>query len=197
VPAMSRIEQTFCRSAPWRLVTQRLLLPWALHGAGLSGEVLEIGGGSGAMAEQVLERFPEVRMTITDYDEGMVASARERLARFGERVTVRTADATSLPFGDARFDALLSFIMLHHVLDWERALAEAVRVLRPGGTLAAYDLLSTGPTRWIHRIDGSRNRLMDLRELERRLSDLPLEGVHIRPALGRLAVRFHARTTKS
>ena len=74
-----------------------------------------------------------------------------RLSQFGDRVTARHADATALPFPDDAFDAVLSWVMLHHTLEWEKALAEAIRVLRPGGQLVGYDLLSTAPLRLLHR----------------------------------------------
>ncbi len=111
---MSAIEGAFCRSAPWRVLARRTVLPWALGGVGLSGEVLEIGGGSGAMAEGVAPLFPDVRLTVTDVDEDMVASARRRLAQRGN-VQVQPADVTALPFGDASFNAVTSYLMLHHV----------------------------------------------------------------------------------
>ncbi len=116
-----------------------------LQGERLDGEVLEIGGGSGAMAAELLRKCPDVRLTLTDYDEVMVGTARTRLGEFGERVSVRQADATRLPFADASFDTVVSFIMLHHVIDGEAAVAEAGRVLRPGGRLIGYDLLASRP----------------------------------------------------
>ena len=125
MPEMSRFAQVMCRSAPWRLFAGRVVLPWALQGKELHGDVLEIGCGSGAMAAEILRRFPDVRLTATDYDQSMVDVAAERLAPFGPRAEVRQADATSLPFDDASFDAALSFIMLHHVVDWERRLSSS------------------------------------------------------------------------
>lgn len=190
MPAMSAVEQAFCRSAPWRVFTQRLVLPWALDGRELDGDVLEIGGGGGAMAEQLLGRFQGTQLMVTDHDEAMVAPARPRLRRFGERVRVEPADATALPYADGTFDGVVSFIMLHHVLEWEKALAEAVRVLRPGGVLVGYDLLSTGVSRWIHRVDGSRNRLMQLHELREQLRGVKLDDVRCQPGLRGLVVRF-------
>jgi SAM-dependent methyltransferase len=193
MPTMSKVEAAFCRSTPWRLLAGRVILPWALQGRSLTGEVLEVGGGSGAMAAQLASRFPDLRLTVTDFDGAMVAGADERLRRFGSRVTAQQADATALPFESGRFDTVLSFIMLHHVVEWERAIAEAVRVLRPGGRLLGYDLLATGPARLIHRLDGSRNRLMGREELRPVLEDQPVDDVDVRPALGGLVVRFSAR----
>lgn len=152
MPEMVRIEQAFCRSGDWRWFARHLVLPWALQGEQLNGDVLEIGSGSGAMAAEVLRNFPEVHLTATDYDTSMVTADLGRLEEFGSRATARQADATELPFADATFDYVLSFIMLHHVFDWEHALRESARVLRPGGQLIGYDLLSTLPLRAFHRL---------------------------------------------
>src|SRR5262245_754912 len=50
MPAMSPFESAFCRGAGWRAFASRIVLPWALLGQRLDGDVLEIGGGSGAIA---------------------------------------------------------------------------------------------------------------------------------------------------
>jgi ubiquinone/menaquinone biosynthesis C-methylase UbiE len=189
MPEMSRPQQLVCRSAPWRFLAGRVVLPWALQGADLRGDVLEIGCGSGAMGVEVLRRHPAVRLTATDYDESMVDAARERLAPFGDRAEVRRADATDLPFPDAAFDTALSFIMLHHVINWEQALGELVRVLRPGGRLIGYDLLGDRGGRFMHGNE-SDTRRMRRTELQQVLRDLPVEEPTVRPAFGGLVARF-------
>jgi ubiquinone/menaquinone biosynthesis C-methylase UbiE len=189
MPEMSPFEQGFCRSAPWRWFARQVVVPWALQGERLSGDVLEIGSGSGAMAAELLQRFPDVRLTATDYDDSMVEVARDRLREFGDRVEVKQADATQLPFPDELFDAVVSLIMLHHVIDWEKALAEAVRVLRPGGRLLGFDLLASGPTQWLHQADRSTHRMVRWEEMRRATQDLPLLGFLNRSPAG-LMVRF-------
>lgn len=192
MPEMSTFESRFCRSAPWRAFTSRVVLPWALQGVSPAGEVLEIGSGSGAMAARLAERFPEMRLTATDYDEAMVAIARERLAGSGDRVTVERADATALHYEDGRFDAVLSFIMLHHVMDWEGALAEVARVLRPGGTLVGYDVVASAPARALHAVERETHRLASRREFQGRFAELPFEDVRLRRGGAGLVVRFRA-----
>jgi ubiquinone/menaquinone biosynthesis C-methylase UbiE len=189
MPEMSQFDQRFCRSAPWRWFARRVVVPWALQGEQLSGDVLEIGSGSGAMAAELLERFPDVRLTATDYGESMVESARDRLREFGDRVEVKQADAAQLPFPDESFDAVLSFIMLHHVIVWEKAIAEAVRVLRPGGRLVGYDLLASRPMHWMHNAERSTHRLIRFDELRRETQELPLLGV-LNRSPGGFTVRF-------
>ena len=192
MPAMSRIQSTFCRSAPWRLVARRIVLPWALPGSTLEGQVLEIGAGSGAMAEQVLESFASTTITATDYDDAMVDAITARLARFGGRAVARQADATALPFDAESFDTVLSWVMLHHTVDWEKALAEAVRVARPGGRVVGYDLLSSRPLRVLHR-DDHDIRLMSVSALREQAASLPLETADIRPTAAGNLVRFTRR----
>jgi len=192
MPEMTAVEQGFCRSAPWRWFARHVVVPWALQGEQLSGDVLEIGSGSGAMAAELLRRFPDVRLTATDYDESMVDVAREGLHEFGDRVEVKQADASRLPFPDESFDAVLSFIMLHHVIDWEKALAEAVRVLRPGGRLLGFDLLDSRPMHWLHRAERSSHRMMRWDQLRQTTQELPLLGV-LNTGTGGFTARFDLR----
>lgn len=178
VPVMSRLQSTLCRSGPWRFVSGGVLLRWALGGFEPTGDVLEIGGGSGAMAAELVARHPGVRsVTVTDVDPAMVDAAKARLSQ------AQVADATDLPFDDASFDVVLSFVMLHHTVRWEQAVAEAKRVLRPGGDLVGYDLLATKPLQALHRNDGDRLRLLRLDELRQHVD-------RAEPALAGQLVRF-------
>jgi SAM-dependent methyltransferase len=192
MPAMSRVERAFCTSSPWRGFSSHVVVPWVLDGRVLTGETLELGTGSGAMAEVLLERFPTMRLRATDVDPAMVESARNRLARFGSRVAVEQADTTSLPFATGQFDAVVSFIMLHHVINWEQALGEAGRVLRPGGTVFGYDLVDSWPARILHRLDGSPHRLATADAIRDRLIELGLHDVRAGSSLGGLVTRFSA-----
>lgn len=191
---MSRWELAFCRGAPWRLVARTLVLPWTLMGERLSGSVLEIGCGTGAMAAQILRRFPTVSLTATDVDPRMVERAREVLSPFEERAALQHADATALPYSEAEYDAVISILMLHHVGAWERALAEATRVLKPGGLLLVSDLLDGRLLRATERLAGSAGvRPMSWSGLHAVLRELPLTDVRARRT-GRALVRL--RTAK-
>jgi SAM-dependent methyltransferase len=193
MPTMSRVQAVFCRSRPWQTVAGNGMLPWSLQGFEPHGDVLEIGAGSGAMAAALLIRYGQLTMTVTDYDDEMVDVASTRLSQFGDRVTARHADATALPFPDGAFDVVLSWVMLHHTVEWEKALAESVRVLRPGGHVVGYDLLSTAPLRLLHRGDGDRLRMMRVNELRSAVRELPIDQAILTPGLAGFIVRFLLR----
>ena len=89
----------------------------------------------------------------------MTQTAATRLRGFAG-ASVKTADATAMPFPDDSFDSVVSCLMLHHIIDWERAVAEAARVLRPGGIFVGYDLTRTRLASLFHRLDGSPYRLI-------------------------------------
>ncbi|NMR31952.1 class I SAM-dependent methyltransferase [Crystallibacter degradans] len=190
MPKMSRIETAFCCSTSWRRFTGSVVLPWALQGNDISGDVLELGAGSGAMAAALLQRAPGIRLTVTDLDEGMLANARGRFPRPGPKV--QQADATALPFQSGSFDFVLSFLMLHHVLNWQAAVAEAARVLRPGGMLIGYDLTASQAAKLIHLVDRSPHRLVQPADLTAtaRLAGL---DISVRTGLMRQVMRFRAR----
>jgi ubiquinone/menaquinone biosynthesis C-methylase UbiE len=92
-------------------------------------EVLEIGCGTGLLLERM---GPFVRRAVgVDLSPGMLERARAR------GLEVHEGSATALPFPDASFDVSCSFKVLAHVREIETALAEMVRVVRPGGVAVA------------------------------------------------------------
>jgi ubiquinone/menaquinone biosynthesis C-methylase UbiE len=191
MPVMSAIEGAFCRSGPWRSFARRRVLPWALGGFNLQGDVLEIGGGSGAMADGVARSFPDARLTMTDVDETMVAAAGARLGGH-PNVRVEHADVTALPYGAGAFDVVTSYLMLHHVIDWLDALSEASRVLRPGGMFVGYDLTDTKLARAIHRLDGSPHKIIAPIELRDGLSVAGFVDVAVSVSVREHLMRFRA-----
>jgi ArsR family transcriptional regulator len=119
------------------------------------GAVLDIASGDGVLAELLARRAASV--TCLDYSQTVIAAARKRLAAQGN-VDFQVGDMHALPFAAARFDQ----VFLLHALTYSHtpatALAEAARVLRPGGrltlatiarhehaaTVAAYDHVNLG-----------------------------------------------------
>ncbi|MGG5817175.1 ArsR/SmtB family transcription factor [Falsiroseomonas sp. HW251] len=108
------------------------------------GALLDIGTGTGRLLELVAPRAD--RALGVDMSRDMLALARARLAERGvaDRAGVRQADMYRLPFADAAFDAVTMQMVLHYAEDPAAALAEAARVLKPGGTLLVADLAPHG-----------------------------------------------------
>lgn len=191
MPEMSALEGALCRSAPWTLVTSRVVLPWALQGRRPHGELLELGAGAGAMAAATANRFPDLRITVTDVDPAMVHAAHHRL-RGQPHIRVEHADVTALPYDDHSYDYVASYLMLHHVIDWRRALIEVARVLRPGGTFVGYDLTETRLARWVHRADQSPHKLIPPAPFESALIRAGFGNITIQRRLGGHVMRFVA-----
>jgi ubiquinone/menaquinone biosynthesis C-methylase UbiE len=77
------------------------------------------------------------KITAVDFSEIALTAARETIDRAGitDQVSLRQADLTSLPFHDASFDYVVSWGVLMHIPQLEKALSELARVLKPGGVL--------------------------------------------------------------
>jgi ubiquinone/menaquinone biosynthesis C-methylase UbiE len=144
------------------------------------------------MAAGTAEAFPDLKLVVTDIDPAMVKAARQRL-RGHPQVAVAEADVTDLPFEDGRFDVVASYLMLHHVIEWQQALAEASRVLKPGGTFVGYDLDRTRVAEWIHVVDRSPYLLIGHDELAPALTEAGFDQVRVARALGAHVTRFVAR----
>jgi len=144
------------------------------------------------MAAGTAQTFPDLRLVVTDIDPAMVRAARQRL-RGHPQVTVAEADVTDLPFEDGRFDVVASYLMLHHVIDWRQALAEAVRVLKRGGTLVGYDLDRTRAAEWTHIVDRSPYRLIKHDDFAPALKAAGFGQVRVTRALAGHVTRFVAQ----
>src|SRR5262249_39245728 len=94
--------------------------------------VLEVGCGAGFDAYEFCRHGADY--TGIDLAPENIERARKHLACYGFTPNGLQADAEHHPFGDGSFDLFFSNGVLHHVPDFARALSEARRVLRPGGT---------------------------------------------------------------
>jgi len=112
-------------------------------------------------------------------------------------VAVEQADVTMLPFDDASFDVVTSYLMLHHVINWAAALEEAARVLRPGGFFVGYDFTDTWFARAIHRADRSPHRILAADELEGGLEAVGFQDITVRTSYRDHVMRFRARAPRS
>jgi SAM-dependent methyltransferase len=95
--------------------------------------ILDVGCGSGALDRQLAERLGEgARIDAVDVNPFLLREAAELAADFGERIRFAPGSATALPFPDQTFDCVFSVTVLEEC-DAEKAIAEMVRVTRPGG----------------------------------------------------------------
>jgi ubiquinone/menaquinone biosynthesis C-methylase UbiE len=98
----------------------------------VQGRVLEVGCGTGLLLERLSCRGDAVGV---DVSAGMLKRASKRLSR-KDAANLVLADAQGLPFRDRSFDSAISTFALTAVPDLDSALAEMVRVVRDGGTVA-------------------------------------------------------------
>jgi ubiquinone/menaquinone biosynthesis C-methylase UbiE len=102
------------------------------------GDVLEIGVGTG----RNLPYYPDdARLTGMDLNPAMLTIARRRAANLGRTVDLRLGDAQALDLPDSRFDTVVATLALSSIPDHRRAIAEARRVLRPGGRFIVLDFV--------------------------------------------------------
>jgi len=100
-------------------------------------DVLDVGSGPGLLAAEIAERIaPSGSVAGIDPSPSMLAICAPRASA---SVTFAPGEATALPFADTSFDALTATQVYEYVPDLPAALAEARRVLRPGGRLLVLD----------------------------------------------------------
>ncbi len=139
-----------------RSFRERLLQPARLQ----PGEaVLDVGCGTGTLAIAAKRLVgPAGSVHGIDASPAMIARARTKARKAVAEVTFEDGLAESLPFPDARFDVVLSTVMLHHLPRTARqqGIREMGRVLKPGGRLLAVDFGGAprnrrGPLAHFHR----------------------------------------------
>jgi SAM-dependent methyltransferase len=134
------------------------LIVWEsiLDGLGLRGDerVVDLGCGRGAVLTAVARRLTTGRVTGVDLwstkdQSGNAIEVTRRNAELegvADRIEVRTGDMRALPLPDAAFDVVVSSLAIHNIpsrAGRAQAIAEAVRVLAPGGRIAIADIRRT------------------------------------------------------
>jgi SAM-dependent methyltransferase len=149
---MNENHAKLCPSPEWAAHIQDEVLPCLTRHADLGDDMLEIGPGPGAATEWLRHRVR--RLTALEVD---AAAADELAGRYaGCNVEVVAGDASQLGYPDGSFDSVGSFTMLHHVPTLalqNKILAEAFRVLRPGGVLIGSDSLPGNDLHHFHAGD--------------------------------------------
>lgn len=134
-------------SPEWAAHIKDEVLPLATAGVDLGADLLELGPGPGAATDWLRHRVR--RLVAVEQEQEAVARLADRFA--GTNVEVACGDAAALGYPDASFDTVATCTMLHHVptrAGQDRVLAEAFRVLRPGGAFLGSDSL---PSDGLHR----------------------------------------------
>ena len=165
-----------------------LLDDWMLDAVGdVRGlDVVDLGCGEGSFGKMLAERG--ARVTGIDACPAMVDAAN---ARRGASERYQVNDMESLAgIRDGQFDLAVSYISLVDVADFRRAIAEAFRVLRPGGRFVACNLAPMVTASGTWERDGNGKKL------HYRLDDYMVEGVRVTAMVGGRFSNFH-RTLSS
>lgn len=117
----------------WSRAVAPLFLSWL--GVPGARRWLDVGCGTGALSEAILERCSPRSVDGVEPSVGFIETAKRRL---GDRVRLQRGEAAAIPLPDASIDATVSALVLNFVPDVPAALAEMKRVTAAGGTLAAY-----------------------------------------------------------
>lgn len=119
------------------------LLDDAVAAAGPDAVVVDLACGTGDLAFAIAERVPGARVSGVDASPRMIDGAksrrRERAGGPAGRVAFRMGDMTRLDLGDGSVDVVMAGYGYRNVPDFRLGLAEAARVLRPGGRLLTLD----------------------------------------------------------
>jgi ubiquinone/menaquinone biosynthesis C-methylase UbiE len=149
---MNENHARVCTSPEWAQHIQTDILPALTREIDLGDQMLEIGPGPGAATEWLRGRVG--KLTAIEVDEAAAALLAARYA--GSNVEVITGSAASLSYPDGSYDSVGCFTMLHHVPTLalqNKILAEAFRVLRPGGVLIGSDSLASNELHHFHADD--------------------------------------------
>lgn len=136
---MTKLEKRFVNSARHARanikVAERMLDQMELNN---NPSVLEVGCGFGHLAAYLHDKYG-FKIIGIDVDPEQIDLAK-RNHEETNALKFLTANITNLPFEGSEFDLVLSFKVMHHIPDWERALMEIHRVLKPLGYLILNDL---------------------------------------------------------
>ena len=115
--------------------------------------VLEVGCAHGVGTQILLDRWNAKKVYAMDLDEDMLKIARKRLTGYSEdRLELNIGDVTRIDAENESYDAVVNFAAIHHVPDWQSALAEIARILKPGGFFIFQEVTAQWILRWPYRV---------------------------------------------
>jgi SAM-dependent methyltransferase len=118
----------------WSRAAGRLFLDWLSLSSKLKW--LDVGCGTGAFTEIIKQSSGASEIVAIDPSAAQVSYAQSRQSAAG--IQFQVVDARLMPFANERFDVAVSALVLNFIPDREKAVAEMRRVVRAGGTAAAY-----------------------------------------------------------
>lgn len=101
-------------------------------------KILEIGCGNGIGTRLIHEYFQPSEFVATEYDESLVEITQQKVKDLN--ILVEQADATKFRFANNEFDAVIGLSVIHHIPNWEEALDELHRIIKPNGLLIIKEL---------------------------------------------------------
>jgi ubiquinone/menaquinone biosynthesis C-methylase UbiE len=175
---MGKLEKQFVNSSNHSLrVSKRAerLLRYANLEPGL--KYLDVGTGNGAAPIYMAQKYG-LQVTGVDIDPEQIKIAESSSAGI-PYTRFFTVDSTQLPFEDDEFDIVSAFNVTHHIPNWEEALVEMFRVLKPQGYFVYVDFIFPG---WLARLTqpivGDKASVLTLAGLNSRIREYGLSPIH-------------------
>jgi SAM-dependent methyltransferase len=184
---LARLDDLLRQREDRQALNEKLLEPgqsWFLWAAALASllpplDVVDFGCGTGVLTVE-MARWAK-RVAAVDANPDVLAQARERAKRTGvTNVTFLCEDLHRLSLPDGTKDLVVISQSLHHVEDPKRVLAEAARILEPGGRLVLLELMPH-EERWVRERLGHRHLGFDPEDLRTTLREVGLDKVELTP----------------
>ncbi len=149
--------------------------------------LVDVGCGAGFMARVLATRAG--RVILVDHSPAMLEKARQALeGKVPARLEFRVGEVDALPLREGEAQGVFANLVLHHVPDLGKALAELVRVLDVGGTLVVSDLLPH-QEEWLREEQADLRLGIDPEELAGHAERAGLEGVRYEEGADRIELR--------